>query len=127
MHSRFKLFSDPVHGFVSVPKNLILDLIQTPEVQRLRRIRQLGRHTVRVRLVERQRRDDVDGHRWSGWSERRSADSTVQSTVGDGSRPAGALRKELRDPTYRAFSPGPLPSIRHVPTPVQYGPMDPDV
>ncbi|MFB6248839.1 MAG: HD domain-containing protein [Salinibacter sp.] len=39
---RFKLFSDPVHGFVSVPKNLILDLIQTPEVQRLRRIRQLG-------------------------------------------------------------------------------------
>ena len=39
---RFKLFSDPVHGFISVPKNLILDLIQTPEVQRLRRIRQLG-------------------------------------------------------------------------------------
>lgn len=38
----FKLFSDPVHGFISVPKNLILDLIQTPEVQRLRRIRQLG-------------------------------------------------------------------------------------
>jgi len=40
--SRFKIFSDPVHGFISVPKNLILDLIQTPEVQRLRRIRQLG-------------------------------------------------------------------------------------
>ena len=40
--SRFKLFSDPVHGFISVPKALILDLIQTPEVQRLRRIRQLG-------------------------------------------------------------------------------------
>ncbi|MFP4228252.1 MAG: HD domain-containing protein [Salinivenus sp.] len=39
---RFKLFSDPVHGFISVPKNLIMDLIQTPEVQRLRRIRQLG-------------------------------------------------------------------------------------
>lgn len=38
----FKIFSDPVHGFISVPKNLILDLIQTPEVQRLRRIRQLG-------------------------------------------------------------------------------------
>jgi len=38
----FKLFSDPVHGFVSVPKDLILDLVQTPEVQRLRRIRQLG-------------------------------------------------------------------------------------
>jgi len=39
---RFKLFSDPVHGFISAPKNLIMDLIQTPEVQRLRRIRQLG-------------------------------------------------------------------------------------
>lgn len=42
MESRFKIFSDPVHGFISVPKNLILELIQTPEVQRLRRIRQLG-------------------------------------------------------------------------------------
>ncbi|MEX1054856.1 MAG: HD domain-containing protein [Rhodothermales bacterium] len=42
MASRFKIFSDPVHGFISVPKNLIMGLIQTPEVQRLRRIRQLG-------------------------------------------------------------------------------------
>src|SRR5690625_1615199 len=42
LKSRFKIFSDPVHGFISVPKNLLLDLIQTPEVQRLRRIRQLG-------------------------------------------------------------------------------------
>ncbi len=41
-HQRFKIFSDPVHGFVSVPKHLIMDLVQTPEVQRLRRIRQLG-------------------------------------------------------------------------------------
>jgi len=39
---RFKIFSDPVHGFISVPRQLIFDLIQTPEVQRLRRIRQLG-------------------------------------------------------------------------------------
>ncbi|MFO8231989.1 MAG: HD domain-containing protein [Longimonas sp.] len=39
---RFKIFSDPVHGFISVPKNLLMELIQTPEVQRLRRIRQLG-------------------------------------------------------------------------------------
>lgn len=42
MESRFKIFSDPVHGFISVPKNVIMQLIQTPEVQRLRRIRQLG-------------------------------------------------------------------------------------
>lgn len=40
--SRFKIFSDPVHGFVSVPKRLLLPLIETPEFQRLRRIRQLG-------------------------------------------------------------------------------------
>ncbi len=42
MTSRFSLFNDPVHGFVSVPKGLLLDLVGTPEVQRLRRIRQLG-------------------------------------------------------------------------------------
>ena len=42
MPQRFKIFSDPVHGFISVPKGLIMRLIQTPEVQRLRRIRQLG-------------------------------------------------------------------------------------
>lgn len=42
MNGRFKVFSDPVHGFISVPRGLILDLVATPEVQRLRRIRQLG-------------------------------------------------------------------------------------
>jgi uncharacterized protein len=42
VESRFKVFSDPVHGFISVHRKLILDLIQMPEVQRLRRIRQLG-------------------------------------------------------------------------------------
>jgi HD superfamily phosphohydrolase len=40
--SRFKLFSDPVHGFVAVPKGLILRLVETAAFQRLRRIRQLG-------------------------------------------------------------------------------------
>ncbi len=40
--SRFKIFADPVHGFISVPRNVLLELIHTPEVQRLRRIRQLG-------------------------------------------------------------------------------------
>ncbi|MEF8815363.1 MAG: HD domain-containing protein [Salinibacter sp.] len=41
-NQRFKLFSDPVHGFISVPKTVLMGLVQTPEVQRLRRIRQLG-------------------------------------------------------------------------------------
>lgn len=42
MSSRITLFSDPVHGFVSVPRGELFQLIQTPEMQRLRRIRQLG-------------------------------------------------------------------------------------
>ncbi len=42
MDNPFKRFSDPVHGFIAVPRALLFDLIQTPEVQRLRRIRQLG-------------------------------------------------------------------------------------
>jgi len=42
MNGRFKIFSDPVHGFISVPKGLILDVMGSEEVQRLRRIRQLG-------------------------------------------------------------------------------------
>ncbi len=40
--ARYKIFTDPVHGFISVPRDTILDLVHTPEVQRLRRIRQLG-------------------------------------------------------------------------------------
>jgi hypothetical protein len=40
--SQYKIFSDPVHGFVSVPKGIILRLIDHPWIQRLRRIRQLG-------------------------------------------------------------------------------------
>lgn len=40
--SQYKIFSDPVHGFISIPKGTILRLIDHPYVQRLRRIRQLG-------------------------------------------------------------------------------------
>ncbi len=39
---RYKIMSDPVHGFISVPQGLLFRLIETPEVQRLRRVRQLG-------------------------------------------------------------------------------------
>jgi len=39
---RSKIFNDPVYGFVSVPYGLILDLIDHPYFQRMRRIRQLG-------------------------------------------------------------------------------------
>jgi len=40
--SQYKIFSDPIHGFITVPKGVILKLIDHPYVQRLRRIRQLG-------------------------------------------------------------------------------------
>lgn len=37
-----KRFRDPVHGFVELPRNLILPLLDTFEFQRLRRLTQLG-------------------------------------------------------------------------------------
>lgn len=40
--SQYKIFSDPIHGFITVPKGIILRLIDHPYIQRLRRIRQLG-------------------------------------------------------------------------------------
>lgn len=40
--TQYKLFNDPVHGFITVPKGVILRLIDHPYIQRLRRIRQLG-------------------------------------------------------------------------------------
>lgn len=40
--TRYKIFNDPVHGFITVPKGIILRLIDHPYVQRLRRVRQLG-------------------------------------------------------------------------------------
>ena len=40
--TRYKIFNDPIHGFISIPKGIILQLIDHPYVQRLRRIRQLG-------------------------------------------------------------------------------------
>lgn len=40
--TQYKIFSDPVHGFITIPKGVVLRLIDHPYVQRLRRIRQLG-------------------------------------------------------------------------------------
>lgn len=37
-----KIFNDPVYGFMTVPHGLLMDLIDHPYMQRLRRIKQLG-------------------------------------------------------------------------------------
>ena len=37
-----KIFNDPIYGFVSIPYEIIYDLIEHPYFQRLRRIKQLG-------------------------------------------------------------------------------------
>ncbi|MFA5618742.1 MAG: HD domain-containing protein [Weeksellaceae bacterium] len=40
--NKLKVFNDPVHGFISIPNELIFDIIQHPHFQRLRRICQTG-------------------------------------------------------------------------------------
>ena len=37
-----KIINDPVYGFISLPYNLVFDIIEHPYFQRLRRIKQLG-------------------------------------------------------------------------------------
>lgn len=37
-----KIFNDPVYGFITIPSELIFDIIEHPFFQRLRRIKQLG-------------------------------------------------------------------------------------
>jgi uncharacterized protein len=41
-NNKKKIFNDPVYGFITIPTELIFDLIQHPYFQRLRRICQLG-------------------------------------------------------------------------------------
>lgn len=42
MSNKRKIINDPVHGFITIPSDLVFDLIQHPHFQRLRRIKQLG-------------------------------------------------------------------------------------
>lgn len=42
LHNKRKIINDPVHGFITIPDDLIYDLIEHPYFQRLRRIKQLG-------------------------------------------------------------------------------------
>jgi hypothetical protein len=40
--NKLKIFNDPIYGFITIPNELIYDLIQHPYFQRLRRITQMG-------------------------------------------------------------------------------------
>ncbi len=42
MINKKKIFNDPVYGFISIPYDIVYDLIEHPYFQRLRRIKQLG-------------------------------------------------------------------------------------
>lgn len=41
-YNKKKLFNDPVYGFISLPYDIVFDIIEHPYFQRLRRIKQLG-------------------------------------------------------------------------------------
>ncbi len=41
-NNKRKIFNDPVYGFITIPGELIFDIIEHPYFQRLRRIKQLG-------------------------------------------------------------------------------------
>lgn len=41
-NNKKKIFNDPVYGFISIPHEIIFDIIEHPYFQRLRRIKQLG-------------------------------------------------------------------------------------
>lgn len=41
-YNKKKIINDPVYGFISLPYNLVFDIIEHPYFQRLRRIKQLG-------------------------------------------------------------------------------------
>jgi len=40
--NKFKIFNDPIYGFISIPNEIIFDIIEHPYFQRLRRISQMG-------------------------------------------------------------------------------------
>lgn len=42
MTNKFKIINDPVHGFISIPHEILFDVIEHPYFQRLRRISQTG-------------------------------------------------------------------------------------
>ena len=42
INNKKKIINDPIYGFISIPDELIFDVLEHPYMQRLRRIMQLG-------------------------------------------------------------------------------------
>ncbi|MEW6277913.1 MAG: HD domain-containing protein [Candidatus Eremiobacterota bacterium] len=61
---REKILRDPVHGSLPIPFPVLLDLIDTPEFQRLRNIRQLGMCSTTFHGAEHSRFQHVLGVMW---------------------------------------------------------------
>ena len=40
--NKLKIFNDPIYGFITIPSELIFDILEHPYFQRLRRITQMG-------------------------------------------------------------------------------------
>ena len=41
-NNKKKIINDPVYGFITIPDEIIFDILEHPHMQRLRRIMQLG-------------------------------------------------------------------------------------
>ncbi|NQY05202.1 MAG: HD domain-containing protein, partial [Flavobacteriaceae bacterium] len=41
-YNKLKILNDPIYGFITIPNELIFDIIEHPYFQRLRRITQMG-------------------------------------------------------------------------------------
>ena len=46
-----KIINDPVYGFINIPNEELYDIVQSPVLQRLRRIKQLGLLQIEVCLI----------------------------------------------------------------------------
>ena len=57
-----KIFNDPVYGFISIPYDIVFDVIEHPYFQRLRRIQQLDERA-RDPLPQTQQHPGRMGHR----------------------------------------------------------------
>lgn len=62
-----RTFRDPVHGDMQLPLGVLCDLIDTPEFQRLRRIRQLGMCFTTFHGAEHSRFQHTLGACWLAW------------------------------------------------------------